>query len=157
MVRRLVLVVAFALGATTVFVGCGSEETPNEVFSVDTVPPAAVANLAATVKATSTPCVELSWNPGFEADLAGYRVYRLEYARGTGSTKRGLARIDGMTLLHEVTQSQCVDSNVVLGQSYYYAVSAFDAAGNESPRTMTGEVVVAPRNPAPPNQHLSSD
>ena len=157
MVRRLVLVVAFALGATTGLVGCiGQESTPNDLLSVDTVPPAAVANLEASVYAISSPSIELSWSPGFEADLAGYRVYRFEPARETGSTKRGQTRINDMELLHVVNEPVYVDADVTLGEGYSYAVSAFDVAGNEGPRVMTGKIIVAPHS-RHPDQHLGSN
>jgi hypothetical protein len=156
MVRRLVLVVAFAVGVTTGLVGCGSEDSsPNDLLSVDTVPPAAVANLDYHVSATSNPWVELRWSPGFEPDLAGYRVYRFVQPFDPGTPGRDSNRIDAVILVGECTEAFYIDTDVTAGESYRYAVCAFDAAGNESPYTQTVVNVSgpAPRTPAEPRVH----
>lgn len=145
MVRRLVLVVAFALGAG--LVGCGSEDsTSNDLVSVDTVPPAAIANLEVHVNVTDNPSVQLSWSPGFEADLAGYRVYRYEPTDGAEPPKRGQAVVEAMQVRDEVTNPSFVDHDVVAGGVYTYAISAFDVAQNESPRVQK-QVLIAPPTP----------
>ena len=62
----------------------------------------------------------LTWNPNTETDLAGYKVYV-----GTASGTYG-APID----VGNVTTFQVV--NLSQGQTYYFAVTAYDYSGNES-------------------------
>jgi len=84
---------------------------------VDTAPPAVPTNLTATV---ATNVVKLRWDPDtVDADLAGYLVYEL---MGEGSH-----------LLTEtpVPEARWVDHYPPAGPCRY-AVSAVDAAGNES-------------------------
>jgi hypothetical protein len=65
--------------------------------------------------------VTLSWVRNTEPDLAGYRVYR------------GTTGYDGPFLpLGTTTSLGWVDETVTNGTTYYYAVSAYDQAGNES-------------------------
>jgi len=89
--------------------------TPKDEFA-----PATPAGLRASVAANS---IELSWERDTEPDLAGYRIYR---------------GVDGgaMERLAEVSQVPSYsDRAVERGKTYQYAVSAFDQAGNESPRS----------------------
>jgi len=75
--------------------------------------------------------VNVSWSPPADdngSQVEGYRVYRGD-SIGSGS------------LLEEVTGSFLVDDEVDIGKFYYYAVSAFNSAG-EGPRS--AEVSVKP-------------
>jgi hypothetical protein len=74
----------------------------------------------------------LEWTPNKEADLAGYRVYRSS-SQGSGYSKM-------VSVLK--TTSRYVDNTVTNSVTYYYVVSAFDAAGNESPYSK--EVSITP-------------
>ena len=148
MLRRMNLRVAVALVALVGVTGCGNE-TPSPLAPEDTVPPALVTELEAFVHVGNSPNVSLHWKPGTEPDLAGYRVYRSEIRYASGTTKRGTSRVEALEL-DVVTTPTFVDENVIVGESYRYAVTAIDAAGNESPRTFMA-VVVAPaddRDPA---------
>ena len=95
------------------------------VTPVDKFAPATPAG----VHADSAPAsIELSWDRNVEPDLAGYRVYR---ATGGGSFEKvaDLAAIPTWS-----------DHAVESGKTYRYALTAFDRAGNESPRSAPVEV-----------------
>jgi hypothetical protein len=64
--------------------------------------------------------VVVSWYPNGERDLAGYHVYR-------GNSERG-------NYFHTATtqNTSFIDRDVSNGRTYYYAVAAYDFAGNES-------------------------
>jgi hypothetical protein len=91
---------------------------------VDTFPPAVPAGLHATVGPAS---VELSWDPNGEADLAGYRVYRSV----NGGPFEKLAELQPVPAYS--------DKAIQKDAAYRYQVSAFDRAGNESPRSPAAE------------------
>jgi len=67
----------------------------------------------------------LTWNENKEKDLAGYYVYR-----STKSAK-GFKRLTGKP----INRSTYSDETVKPGVTYYYAVTAVDASGNESPKS----------------------
>ncbi len=94
--------------------------TPKDLF-----PPATPACLTAVPTSNS---IELAWERNTETDLAGYRVYR---AAAGGEFER-----IGET--GEITSYS--DRQVESGKPYRYAVSAFDKAGNESPRSEPIEI-----------------
>jgi len=64
--------------------------------------------------------IYIQWYPNNEEDLAGYNVYR------------GAAPDGYFDLIATVYSAYFVDYNVNNGVTYYYAVSAFDDAENES-------------------------
>lgn len=103
-----------ALGAT-IAAGC-DDDGPLAVR--DLAPPAAPQ---AVTSVTGDDRVTLDWVKNTEPDLAGYRVYR------------GTTGYDGpFNPLGTTTALTWVDDTVNNGATYYYAVSAFDDAGNES-------------------------
>ncbi len=62
----------------------------------------------------------LSWNPNGEGDLAGYKVY---YGNSSGSYS---SNIDAGS------QTSYTISNLVEGEIYFFAATAYDFSGNES-------------------------
>ncbi len=64
--------------------------------------------------------VEVSWSANKESDLAGYKVY---YGQETG---KYIANVDAKLAL------KYVFSNLTEGQTYYFVVTAYDTADNES-------------------------
>ncbi len=66
--------------------------------------------------------VVIEWYPNGEFDLAGYKVWR------------GRDDVNFNDLLADVSESTThyIDTDVRNGETYYYAVSAYDAEGNES-------------------------
>ena len=65
----------------------------------------------------------LTWTANGEPDLAGYKVYV-----GTAS---GTYSFPGSAFLPGEVTSYTV-SNLPKGQTYFFAISAYDSAGNES-------------------------
>ena len=82
----------------------------------DTTAPSVPTNL--TLQVVSSTQINLDWNPSTDdVAVAGYRVYR-----------------DG-TFLRSSSVMPVQDSGLTPSTTYSYAVSAYDAAGNESART----------------------
>ena len=116
----------------------GEISAPVRVEAKDVFPPAVPTGLAAVATAGGNgaeTAIDLSWQPGTEADLAGYAVYRRE----------------GATAWVRISTAQPVispafhDAQVQAGHSYSYAVSAIDQGGHESARSEeTHETVPAP-------------
>lgn len=68
----------------------------------------------------STGTTTLTWSANTESDLNGYRVYV-----GTASGTFGLPISTVNTTVYQVT-------NLTVGQTYYFAVTAVDSSNNES-------------------------
>jgi hypothetical protein len=97
--------------------GCEITKTVYE-SPPDTTPPAVPRGVTSI---TGDREVTILWFESSEPDLAGYGVYRSNSADGA------------YTRIAEVTGGgSFVDRNVTNGVTYYYAVDAFDDAGNES-------------------------
>jgi len=79
-----------------------------------------LAFLAVSVSANAAE-VTLAWDPNTETDLGGYTLY-------SGTSSRSYANsVDiGLSTEHTVP-------NLVEGDTYYFAVTAYDTNGNESP------------------------
>ncbi len=70
--------------------------------------------------------VWIDWYPNGESDLAGYKVWRASEAQGiAGGPYTHIATVGPAT-------TTFIDQNVTNGITRFYAVSAFDDAGNES-------------------------
>ncbi len=85
----------------------------------DMQPPAAPTGLAATGELQA---VHLDWNDNGEPDLAGYNVYRAEAAGGPYVPLN----------IDPLGASSFSDTAVIENTTYFYVVTAEDAAGNES-------------------------
>ncbi|HEX8521614.1 MAG TPA: choice-of-anchor D domain-containing protein [Tepidisphaeraceae bacterium] len=109
----------------------------------DTTAPANPSNFKSAVSPTS---VVLSWNANSESDLTGYNVYRS--ATGTGSwTKLNTSGLLAGTTL--------TDSNVSVGQTWYYKVGAVDTSSNESSGSIISVLVKDSTPPAAPKSVTS--
>jgi hypothetical protein len=84
----------------------------------DVAAPATPAGLAALPRPGG---IEVLWGPSSEADLASYRVYRT----APGGAAERLAEL-------APNRTSWLDETAARGVAYRYAVSAVDAAGNES-------------------------
>lgn len=71
----------------------------------------------------TTGSVTLSWNANTEPDLAGYKIYRATSSGGYGSPIATLTT--GTT--------QYISSGLAKGFTYFFVITAYDQAGNESP------------------------
>jgi hypothetical protein len=65
----------------------------------------------------------LSWTLNSESDLAGYKIYL--------GTAPGLYTYPGSPIIVGVTGSYTL-VGLPMGQTYYFAVSAFNSSGSES-------------------------
>ncbi|MCS4193549.1 surface protein [Salinibacter ruber] len=90
--------------------------TPNDV-----TPPSVPSGLTATAGNQE---ITLNWNADTEADLAGYRLYR-----GAGEAPDTSETPLSDRLLSDAAYT---DASASLDQTYRYAVTAVDTAGNES-------------------------
>lgn len=72
----------------------------------------------------TTGSATLAWNQNNDADLAGYKVYV--------GTQSGVYNYPGSPFTVGTTTSYTV-TNLPKGQTYYFALSAYDTSGNESP------------------------
>ena len=111
------------------------------IAAVNVFAPAVPRGLAAVATAgaeSAGPAIDLNWQPGTEADLAGYVVYRRE----TVATESSWQRISPA---QPVPAPGFHDANVRPGHTYLYAVSAIDQQGHESARSAEAEETV----PAP--------
>jgi len=92
----------------------GATNTPQSV-------PVTLTIAAATQPTTGS--VTLSWNANSESDLAGYKVYRATSSGGYGAPVATLTA--GTT--------QYISSGLAKGFTYFFVITAYDQAGNESP------------------------
>ncbi len=79
-------------------------------------------NVTLTLNPQASSSVTLTWNANTESDLAGYKVYR---ANSSGAYGAPIAAIPGNTTSYIVTGLQ-------FGTTYFFVVTAYDIAGNES-------------------------
>ena len=75
------------------------------------------------VNASATSSATLTWNANTESDLAGYKIYRATTSGGYGAPIT--------TLQGNITTF--IASGLQLGTTYYFVITAYDSAGNESP------------------------
>lgn len=116
----------------------GELSPPVRVEPVDVFPPEVPVGLAAVATAAENgaeTAIDLSWQPGTDADLAGYAVYRRE---GDGAWQR-------ISPTQPVVGPAFHDAQVQPGHTYSYAVSAIDQGGHESARSPEAQETV----PAP--------
>jgi hypothetical protein len=110
----------------------GPFSAPIRVEAKDVFPPAVPTGLAAVANAGPEPSIDLSWQPGTEADLAGYAVYRRQ---AEGAWQR-------ISSPQPLVPPAFHDALVQPGQSYRYAVTAIDQGGHESARSAQTEETV---------------
>lgn len=70
--------------------------------------------------------VTLGWDPSPTPDIAGYRIYS------------GIRSQTYTSIISVGNVTTATVSNLVVGTTYFFAVSAYDAAGSESP--LSGEI-----------------
>ncbi len=93
-----------------------------EVLAKDIFAPAVPSGL---VSIATEDFISISWDANLEKDLAGYRVWR----KTEGEDKYIL-----LTTL-PIQENAFNDTNVAKKKRYYYAVTAQDKSGNESPKS----------------------
>ena len=141
MATRLLRHVLF-LATTAMLAACGSgggDSSGNAGASSPSanqpaVQPAASPSNQPAVQPTASPStgsVTLQWNANTEPDLGGYKVYR---ATSSGSYGAAIATLPA-------SATSYVASGLQTGVTYFFVISAFDTAGNES--TRSAEVTVS--------------
>ncbi|MEO5618369.1 MAG: fibronectin type III domain-containing protein [Candidatus Eisenbacteria bacterium] len=110
------------LAAVVLLSGCDHERT-RIVAPRDLTPPAAPRGLFSV---TGDGEVELQWYANTESDVVGYRVYKGPCADGESCP---------YDLVGATTGRSYVVSGLTNGTTRYYAVAAYDRAGNESDLT----------------------
>jgi len=73
--------------------------------------------------------VTLAWDPNSEADIEGYGVY---FKLGASGPPYDLFGYVTLTELNDPGNPSFAVTGLVMGSSYYFAVTAYDTAGNES-------------------------
>lgn len=104
----------------------GGTSTPAQITAQDTFPPAAPTGLRVVAGLDS---IELSWEPGAEPDLAGYRL-----RRAAANGEPVLLTPDAITTIN------FNDKQVERGVTYRYYLTALDQDNNESGTTESGAV-----------------
>lgn len=112
----------FFLIAAVMLAACGDSGGGGDSANVNSSPSAPAANAPASQPASS---VTLDWNPNTEPDLAGYRIYA---ATSSGAYGAAIATAPANATSQVVTGLQP-------GVTYFFVITAFDAAGNESARS----------------------
>lgn len=97
----------------------GNNETTITVKSGDIT---RTIRVTLTLNPSSSSSVTLTWKANTESDLAGYRVYR---ATSSGAYGAPIATIQG-------NRPNYIATGLQFGTTYFFAVTAFDIAGNES-------------------------
>jgi len=111
----LILLALAALGAA----GCDESTSPRDV-----TPPAAPRGLYSV---TGDGQVSLSWLTNTESDVVGYRIYQSPCATGSSCPYDRIGATAG---------TQFVVTGLANGATWFYAVSAVDRSGNESPLSL---------------------
>jgi len=93
-----------------------------EVLAKDTFAPAVPSGL---VSIATEDFISISWNANLEKDLAGYRVWR---------KMEGEDEHISLTPL-PIQENAFNDTNVEKNKRYFYAITALDKSGNESPKS----------------------
>ncbi|MEK7728248.1 MAG: T9SS type A sorting domain-containing protein, partial [candidate division KSB1 bacterium] len=109
--------------------GANYESAPDSGYSVDNLAPFAPGNVSANVVART---VNLKWDEAIDADFQYYAIYR--------STTQGFMP-DANTRIAQLTATEYADANLELGKTYYYRLSTFDFAGNQS--SFTAELPIS--------------
>lgn len=128
----------YSVAALDVSMNESKTSDPIEVKAPDTIPPEFPANLFAQPYDRR---VVVNWPPNMESDLAGYRLYRSASADGKGAFAQLGKDIPKATATFQ-------DIDVKNGAIYWYYLTAFDEAGNES--QPSDRVMARPRDDVPP-------
>jgi hypothetical protein len=115
------------------------DSPPTPGYSVDNLAPCMPLALGGEV-AYSPSGLELTWSPGSEPDLGGYRIYRdigLSFIPGPGN------------ILETTCDTLFFDSGWFSGAGYCYKVSAVDVHGNESEYAVLTDEQITGDEPIP--------
>jgi len=141
--RKTLLLLALATVSAFLLVACSDngsnpiDPDPNE----DLVPPTSPSNLMVSVQGNT---VHLMWRENVEADLAGYRIYRL--SDGVSAQRLDEVMFAGYYDRVESSQPMILE----------YTITAFDQSNNESAYSSTVEVLLGTIEPEGDGHHLQN-
>lgn len=110
----------FMVSAHTKIPAVRAFTAPDSGYSVDNLAPAAPTSLAGQEVADG---VELTWDDPVDKDFDYFALYRNTTPGFDPTTVEPIAKL---------TETSFTDSDVIIGTTYYYRLSAFDFSGNES-------------------------
>lgn len=110
--------------------------------TLDTTPPDKPKSLEAVGRNTY---VLLDWDKNTETDLAGYKVYR------------SMTPLSGFHQQAEIEFNQYTDKGLENSTKFFYKVSAYDMAGNESEKTDAVIGMPVAPGPTPVSGNIDSD
>jgi len=114
----------------------GNEITSGETLLIDRIGPPAPSSLSAM--ATQDDKIKLTWTAASEEDVNQYNIYR-------GTDSGHFPEHIGTVTASGQSSYEWLDSDVVLGTTYYYVVRAQDAAGNESENSPQASATISAR------------
>lgn len=114
----------------------GNEIMSGETILIDRTAPPAPSSLIAI--ATQDDKIKLTWTAPSEEDVNQYNIYR-------GTVSGWYTEHIGTVTASSQSSYQWLDSDVVLGTTYYYVVRAQDAVGNESANSPQASATVTTR------------
>ena len=114
----------------------GNEITSGETILIDRTAPPAPSSL--TAMATQDDKIKLAWTAPGEDDVNQYNIYR-------GTASGYFPEHIGTVAASGQSSYEWLDSDVVLGTTYYYVVRAQDTAGNESGNSPQASATVTTR------------
>lgn len=129
-----IFISALCFAALLSLQACNSNTVADPQPIVDNTAPGAPTGLYAYSLNQSA---ELYWNPNTEFDLAGYYVYR-------SSSYDGQYTRIGQTNVNTANSNIFLHTGIPNGATVFYAVAAFDAAGNEGDLSIA-EATATPR------------
>ena len=112
MKKHFLISVIGILAISLFFGSCVIEDDDPDIYPPN--PPTGVFSV------TGDGYVEIYWDQNFEPDVAGYNVYWSHYDNGP------------YYIMDATAGTYYVDYDVTNGETYFYAVAAFDYSGNES-------------------------
>ena len=119
---------------------------PRGMRPEDNEPPASVTSVKA--ERVRDRAIRLTWEAGPEPDLSHYNVY---------GSREPLARADQALLVASPTYTEFTDWGLRPGARYYYAVTAVDRHGNESPVGALADTKTADRAHPPVEIEMAFD
>ena len=125
--RWVLILLVLTVGALLTLSGCESDDATSP--HVDTQAPAVPTGV---MSVTGDGVVTVLWNDLDEADLVGYDIYRHEGTDPEYGPYYRIGTIGWNENWFDDFSHFFDDTDVVNGQTYYYAVLAYDEVGNES-------------------------
>ncbi len=101
----------------------------------NTTPPLPPINIDLVAENIEYPKITLYWSENSEPDIAHYNIYRSLSSNGMDGNLDPIAVV--------TQQTHCADTEIEVGQTYYYWLTAMDKGGKESaPSAIVGDAVL---------------